>query len=54
MPYVVVLGRFQGPPDTIVGPFETIEDAHAYALAQPGDPEGRFTAVLPLTAPNSN
>jgi hypothetical protein len=50
--YVVLLGQFQGPPDTAVGPFETIEDANEYALAQAGDVEGRFAAVMPLLTPD--
>ena len=51
MPYVVVCGPFQGPPDSIVGPFESIADANEYAQAQAGDPERRFAAVMPLVAP---
>ena len=54
MRYVVVAGPFQGPPDSIVGPFETLDDAHEYAQAQAGDPEHRFAAVMPLLAPDSN
>jgi hypothetical protein len=53
-PYVVLCGPFQGPPDSVVGPFESIEDAHEYAQAQAGDPEQRFAAVMPLMAPDSN
>ena len=53
MLYVVVTGPFQGPPDSIVGPFDTLDDAHEYAQAQAGDPEHRFAAVMPLMAPDS-
>ena len=53
MLYVVVTGPYQGPPDSIVGPFDTLDDAHEYAQAQAGDPEHRFAAVMPLTAPDS-
>jgi hypothetical protein len=53
MPYVVLCGPFQGPPDSIVGPFESIEDAHEYAQTQAGDPEQRFAAVMLLVAPDS-
>ena len=52
MQYVVVTGPFQGPPDSIVGPFDTIDDAHAYAQAQGGDSEHRFAAVMPLLTPD--
>ena len=54
MRYVVLRGPFQGPPDAVVGPFESIEDAHEYAQAQAGDPEQRFAAVMPLVAPDSS
>jgi hypothetical protein len=53
VPYVVLCGPFQGPPDSIVGPFESIEDANEYAQAQAGDPEQRFAAVMALVAPDS-
>ena len=49
--YVVLCGPFQGPPDLIVGPFDSNEDAVRYAQAQPGDQEQRFTVVYPLTPP---
>jgi hypothetical protein len=52
MAYVVVCGPFQGPPDLIVGPFDSSEDAVRYAEAQPGDPEQRFAVVEPLTPPS--
>ena len=52
MQYVVVTGSFQGPPDSIVGPFDTIDDAHEYAQAQAGDQEHRFAAVMPLLTPD--
>jgi hypothetical protein len=54
MRYVVLCGGFQGPVDAIVGPFETIEDAHAYAQTQAGDAEQRFTAVMPLDTPDES
>jgi hypothetical protein len=54
MHYVVVTGPFQGPPDSIVGPFDTLDDAHEYAQAQAGDPEHRFAAVMPLLAPDQD
>jgi hypothetical protein len=54
MPYVVLCGPFQGPPDSIVGPFESIDDARKYAQAQAGDREQRFAAVMPLRGPDSS
>jgi hypothetical protein len=53
MPYVVLCGPFQGPPDAIVGPFGSIEEAHEYALTQAGDPQHRYAAVMPLVAPTA-
>jgi hypothetical protein len=50
---VVLRGALQGPPDSIVGPFETMEDAHEYAQAQAGDPEHRYVAVMTLEAPDA-
>jgi hypothetical protein len=52
MHYVVVTGPFQGPPDSIFGPFNTLDDAHEYAQTQAGDPEHRFAVVMPLLAPD--
>ena len=49
--YVVLCGPSQGPPDSIVGPFDSLDAANEYAQAQAGDPEQRFAAVMPLAAP---
>lgn len=54
MSYVVLCGPFQGPPDSIVGPFDSIEAAHEYAEAQSGDRQHRFAAVMPLTSPDAS
>ena len=55
MAYVVLSGPFQGPPDSIVGPFESIEEADKYAQAQGGSTgHQRFAAVMPLDSPDSN
>ena len=55
MAYVVLSGPFHGPPDSIVGPFESIEEADKYAQAQGGNVgHHRFAAVMPLDSPDSN
>jgi hypothetical protein len=53
MSYVVLCGPFQGPPDLVVGPFDSHEDAVEYAMAQPGDQAGRYAVVVQLTPPES-
>jgi hypothetical protein len=53
MAYVVLCGPFQGPPDLVVGPFDSHEDAVQYAMAQPGDQAGRYAVVVLLTSPES-
>jgi hypothetical protein len=49
--YVVLVGSFQGPPDLVVGPFDTHDDAVAYAISAPGDPDNRYAVVVELTSP---
>ena len=51
MRYVVLVGSFQGPPDLVVGPFDTHDDAVAYAISAPGDPDNRYAVVVELTSP---
>ena len=53
MAYVVLCGPFQGPPDVVVGPFDSHEDAVEYAVTQPGDQAGRYAVVVLLTSPES-
>ncbi len=54
MTYVVLRGPFHGPPESVVGPFDSSEAAEGYAQAQAGAPQRRFAAVMPLLAPESD
>jgi hypothetical protein len=54
MTYVVLCGPLQGPPDLVVGPFDSHEDAIEYAVTEPGEQGGRYEVVMPLTSPESS
>ena len=54
MPFVVLRGSFQGPPDSVVGPFDSAEAAEGYAQSQEGAREQRFAAVMALTPPETD
>ena len=54
MAYVVLCGPFQGPPDLVVGPFGSHDDAVEFAVTQPGDPDARYAVVAPLTPPEAS
>jgi hypothetical protein len=50
MPYAVLCGAAKNPPDHIVGPFETSEDAEQWIAEQTPQP-GRYMVSMALTAP---
>ncbi len=51
MSYVVLCGPRNTAPDRIVGPFDTVEEADAWAATQPGEADGRYAVSQELSAP---
>ena len=50
MTAVVLRGRANTAPEAIIGPFEAMEDAEAWAEAHPRD--GGYCVAQEVTAPN--
>jgi len=53
MAYVVLCGSTHTPPNRIVGPFDSSEEAARYAETQPGMPE-HYAVVDRLTPPDDS
>jgi len=53
MRFIVLCGRAKNPPDLVVGPFETTEDANDWLTAHKPQPD-RYAVPMPLTAPQDS
>ena len=51
VPAIVLCGDAHTAPDTVYGPFDTLEEAQEWASRRPNQP-ARYAAAMPLTEPS--